>query len=80
MFEYMFIMFGINCGNNYLSNIFTGLTIAIFSLFMIQIPLTINLCDITSMNAFKLLNIVLIALLLISYIIIKYKSNKIFEL
>lgn len=74
----MFAMIGIK--NNTISKIMTGLSLGIYSLFLIQVPLTIDLSQTTSIIILKIIVTLFIGINMFSYLIIKYKYNYIFEL
>jgi len=80
MFDYEFIIFGINCDYKFITNFFTGFTYAIFSAFLIQIPLTLKMSDNIYLLTYKIFCTLLMTSNLITYTFIKFKFNKIIEL
>lgn len=80
MFEYMFIIFGINCDKKIVSHFFSGLTLAIFSIFLIQIPITIKANENNLMLINKIFFAILMTSILMSYIFIKIKFEKIIQI
>ncbi len=77
MFEYMFILFGMNCANVNIRNFFTGLTLMIFFLYLI---IAVYLPRTSIMIVMKVFATIVIISHLISYSVIKIKSEKIFQL
>lgn len=72
--------FGINCNNKWLELFFTGLTLAIYSLFLINITVLIKLSDTISVLMLKLSCSITVGSKLASFVVLKYKSVKIFGL
>ncbi len=73
----MFIFYGINCANVNIKNFFTGLTLMIFSLYLIFVFYLPNTSIIIVMKIFTL---IIVISQFISYPVIKIKSEKIFQL
>ncbi len=80
MFDYELIIFGMNCFYKFVTNFFTGLTYAIFSAFLIQIPLTMKMSDNIYLLIHKIFSTFLMTSNLITYTFIKFKFNEIIKL
>ena len=80
MIRYVIMFFGINCNNKWIANFLTGLTIMIFGFILIQITVVIDLKESISVLVVKISCSIIFASNLISFLIIKLKSNKIFNL
>lgn len=77
MFEYLFIIYGMNCANVNIRHFFTGLTLMIFSLFLIFV---FYLPNTSIMIVMKIFTAIIFISHLISYFIIRIKSEQIFQL
>ncbi len=80
MFEYFLIIFGINLKNKVFGHIITGLTFAIFSSLLIRYFFLFKINDNLNSILFKLFLSSIYLLNLITYSVIKFKSQKILEL
>jgi len=80
MIRYVSMFFGLNCNNKWISNFFTGLTLATFSLLVLQITVLIDFNDTLYVLILKIASALTFASKLVSFLIIKFKSVKIFQL
>jgi hypothetical protein len=72
-------VFGINCNNKWIGNSLTGLTLSILSLVVFQITFPISLKDELKILILKISSSVTFASKIVSFLIIKYYSSKIFR-
>jgi hypothetical protein len=80
MFEYFLIIFGINLKNKVLGHIITGLTFAIFSSLLMRYFFLLKINNNLNSILFKLFLSSIYLSNLITYSVIKFKSQKILEL
>ena len=76
----MFIIFGINCGNKFFCQLLTSITIICFLMYLLHIPLTIFIEHNLTMILMKFGTTLMTLAHLMSYLYIRYRSEKIFEL
>jgi hypothetical protein len=74
------MFFGINCNNKWIANFLTGLTLMIFVFIFIQITFIIDLKENLFGSVMKNSCSIILASNLVSFLIIKLKSRKIFNL
>jgi hypothetical protein len=72
-------VFGINCNKKWIGNSLTGLTLSILSLVVFQITFPISLKDELKILILKISSSVTFASKIVSFLIIKYYSSKIFR-
>ncbi len=80
MINYLLMIFGINCKNKLIGTFLTGITLSIFSLIMVQTIVHISFGDEIEILIFKISSAIVVASKIISFIPLKFKSTKIFEL
>ena len=82
MFKLILIAFGLSSDPNYncLNNLFSMVTVIIHSAFFLQIPFTLFMSHTGVMIIIKLLTTVFIVAIVTSYLLMKYRSNKINKL
>src|ERR1700712_5313243 len=76
IFEYIILVFGLNTENNFMTKFFSGITFTVLSVFLIHIPFTLFLQLDLYKNIIKILSSFIAITLLISYSIVKYRSQK----
>ena len=74
------MIFGINCKNKWIGSFLTGITLSIFSLIVNQIIAHISFGDEIKILILKISCAIVFVSKLISFIVLKFKSTKIFEL
>ncbi len=74
------MIFGINCKNKWIAAFLTGITLSIFSLIVVSIITHISFDDEIKVLIFKISCAIVYASKIISFIVFKFKSTKIFEL
>jgi hypothetical protein len=79
MVRYLSKVFGINCNKKWIGNSLTGLTLSILSLVVFQITFPISLKDELKILILKISSSVTFASKIVSFLIIKYYSSKIFR-
>jgi len=79
MVRYLSKVFGINCNNKWIGNSLTGLTLSILSLVVFQITFPISLKDELKILIVKISCSVTFASKIVSFLLIKYYSSKIFR-
>ncbi len=80
MINYLLMIFGINCKNKWIATFLTGITLSIFSLILVQIITHISFGDEIKILIFKISCAILLVSKISSFILLKFKSTKIFEL
>jgi hypothetical protein len=80
MINYLLMIFGINCKNKWIATFLTGITLSIFSLIVVQIIAHISFDDEIKIITLKISCAIVFVSKLISFIVLKFKSTKIFEL
>jgi hypothetical protein len=80
MINYLLMIFGINCKIKWIATFLTGITLSIFSLIVVQIIAHISFDDEIKIIILKISCAIVYASKIISFIVLKFKSTKIFEL
>ncbi len=80
MINYLLMIFGINCKNKWIATFLTGITLSIFSLILVQIITHISFGDEIKILIFKISCAIALVSKITSFILLKFKSTKIFEL
>src|SRR5882724_9979420 len=80
MFKYLFIHLGINCKNKFINYLFTSITITIFTVHFIITPFVFETKNIYFNYFLITINLLFVFTLLISYVLVKIKSNILFEI
>ncbi len=79
MIRYLSNVFGVNCNNKWIASSLTGLTLSILSLVVFEITFPISINDELKILILKISGSVTFASRIVSFLLIKYYSSKIFR-